>query len=51
MIIINSENMTQLGPHTLSLQVIVSESSTVPVMKGLPSHRFKFTVTGIADCQ
>ncbi|KAK3699756.1 hypothetical protein QZH41_015606, partial [Actinostola sp. cb2023] len=39
------ENITQLGPHTLSLQVIVSESSTVPVMKGLPSHRFKFTVT------
>uniref|UniRef100_A0A6P8HCY5 Structural maintenance of chromosomes flexible hinge domain-containing protein 1-like isoform X2 n=1 Tax=Actinia tenebrosa TaxID=6105 RepID=A0A6P8HCY5_ACTTE len=39
------ENITQLGPHSLALQVIVSESSTVQAMKGLPSNRIKFTVT------
>ena len=41
-----SENITHLGPHTLQLQVLLSDSSSAPPVKSLPSHRIKFTVTG-----
>lgn len=39
------ENITHLGPHTLQLQVLLSDSSTAPSMKSLPSHCINFTVT------
>ncbi|CAH3184087.1 unnamed protein product, partial [Porites evermanni] len=39
------ENITLLGPHTLQLQVLLSDSSTAPSIKSLPVHRIKFTVT------
>ncbi|XP_044184398.1 structural maintenance of chromosomes flexible hinge domain-containing protein 1-like [Acropora millepora] len=39
------ENITHLGPHTLQLQVLLSDSSTAPSFKSLPCHRIKFTVT------
>ena len=42
-----SENITLLGPHTLQLQVLLSDSSTAPSIKSLPVHRIKFTVTGL----
>ena len=43
-----SENITLLGPHTLQLQVLLSDSSTAPSIKSLPVHRIKFTVTGLS---
>ena len=42
-----SENITLLGPHTLQLQVLLSDSSTAPSVKSLSVHRIKFTVTGL----
>ncbi|CAH3181574.1 unnamed protein product [Porites lobata] len=37
------ENITLLGPHTLQLQVLLSDGSTAPSIKSLPVHRIKFT--------
>ncbi|XP_062594603.1 structural maintenance of chromosomes flexible hinge domain-containing protein 1-like [Saccostrea cucullata] len=40
------ENIHNLGPHTLQLQVVLNESgSTIYAGKSLPSHHIKFTVT------
>lgn len=42
------ENVHNLGPHTLQLQVVLNESgSTIYAGKSLPSHQIKFTITGL----
>ena len=45
------ENVHNLGPHTLQLQVVLNESgSTIYAGKSLPSHQIKFTITGLPEC-
>ncbi len=42
-----SENMRNLGKHSIKLQVVLNESnSTTFAGKELPSHHLRFTVVG-----
>jgi hypothetical protein len=42
-------NITNLGSHTLTLQVIASDSMTNLPPSSFPKHKIKFTVTGTYD--
>ena len=43
-------NITCLGPHSLTLQVLASDSMTNLPPSSFPKHKIKFTVTGIVHC-
>ena len=45
-----TENVRQLGSHTLQLQAVLNETgANTYAGKTLPLQRFKFTVTGKSD--